>query len=685
MQCVSQNFGHVSKKSGHARLFRGSCLLYFLFLTGLMLWGQPRMFTHLDAFDGLSDNKIQHILQLPDGRMVFTTPKTINLYDGKRFRYFTSRPQDILPLPAYKGAYHVYSAEDNLLWVKDKQTLSCFDVRQECYISHLQELIQRLNGSKAPVVDLFLDSDRIVWLVRANGTIWNTKRKRLFKLPTGLGTLQDVDVADGEVYFFFDSGTVACFSLRNGSLQYIRTAYPAAERRLFDKMSLVVKAPDSCFYQLRNGSQAICLRFDPKMRRWKELLRTPYVLHTLIVPSKQEAYITCGKGLWKLELLSGKTTYKPSLQMAEGSSITTDINTVFEDREGGWWLGTSDKGLLYGHLWRDAFALDQASSKSLPLKTFRPLLINLSVEGKTVALQAGHEKALLPYAIPFVRHIELKSNQNTLSFDFSALNYALPMQTYYRYRLISGGDSAWHTVAFNSQSKSLDERGVLHLPFSRLAPGFYRLQVSAANHPDWQEAPVTEITFTIHAPWWLTPWAYFFYGCVVLIVIAVGFIIYKRLSGRRKKEQLLLERIKTLIERCNRYEAERTDMNRMEQEPEIPSPLNPQDNKFLQKAIDLVKQHLNTTYSVEELSRDLCMERTGLYKKLTVLLDQSPSLFIRNIRLQQAARLLQENKLSISDIAMETGFSSSSYFSRCFQEMYGCKPSEYAGKQEKST
>ena len=90
-------------------------------------------------------------------------------------------------------------------------------------------------------------------------------------------------------------------------------------------------------------------------------------------------------------------------------------------------------------------------------------------------------------------------------------------------------------------------------------------------------------------------------------------------------------------------------------------------------------------YSVEQLSRDLCMERTGLYRKLVNLLDQSPSLFIRNIRLQRAAQLLTENELSIAEIAERTGFSSSSYLSKCFQEMYGCRPSEYAEKMQKST
>lgn len=146
-----------------------------------------------------------------------------------------------------------------------------------------------------------------------------------------------------------------------------------------------------------------------------------------------------------------------------------------------------------------------------------------------------------------------------------------------------------------------------------------------------------------------------------------------------------MERIRDLIARCDQYEAEKSGLVNTESTQKTTPPLTGQDNEFLQKAVELVKAHLNGVYSVEELSRDLCMERTGLYKKLTALLDQSPSLFIRNIRLQQAARLLADGNKSVSDVAMETGFSSSSYFSKCFQEMYGCKPSEYIEKQGKST
>lgn len=654
-------------------------LLVVLLSCGGTLRAQSCTFTHMDAFDGLSDNKIQHILQLPDGRMVFTTPKTINLYDGFRFRYFTAQRQDEVPLPAYRGAYHVYVGEGDVLWVKDYGALACFDVRHERYVADLKGLLSNMNRSQ-PVVDVFLDSGKTVWLVLPDGSIWNARLKRLFRCPSGIGELQDLDVMDGRVFFFFSSGKVVAASLKTGRVAYVSAAFTATEAARYDRMSLVVKGADGNFYQVRNGRSAVCLQFNPRTRAWKRLLETPYLLHTLIVPGRDEAWITCGQGLWRLDLHTGRAVYKPALRTVDGGSLVTDINTVFIDREGGWWLGTSNNGLLYGHEWRDTYGMDRALRGQLPLKVFSPLLVGVSVNGKPLAVGGGQD-ALLPQGAPFMCSFDFEADQNTVSFDFSALNYAFPMQTYYRYRLVSGKDSTWHYATFNPQNKAVDERGVLHLPFSRLSPGAYRLQVAASTRPG-MAGPCTEVTFYVRAPWWRTGWAY---AGIAGVVLAAGCALMYRRNERRRKEQALLDRIRELIDKCNKYEADTRRTEGESVEVQSSHPLLQKDDEFLQKAVNLVRAHLNGAYSVEELSRDLCMERTGLYKKLTALLDQSPSLFIRNIRLQQAARLLLEGRRSISDIAMETGFSSSSYFSKCFQEMYGCKPSEYAEKQGKST
>jgi len=99
------------------------------------------------------------------------------------------------------------------------------------------------------------------------------------------------------------------------------------------------------------------------------------------------------------------------------------------------------------------------------------------------------------------------------------------------------------------------------------------------------------------------------------------------------------------------------------------------DNEWLQEAIARVEAHMSDDgYSVEHLARDLCMSRMTLYRRIQSATGQKPSEFIRTIRLRRAAGLLREGRLSITEISYDTGFSSVSYFSRCFRTMYGVPP-----------
>ena len=83
------------------------------------------------------------------------------------------------------------------------------------------------------------------------------------------------------------------------------------------------------------------------------------------------------------------------------------------------------------------------------------------------------------------------------------------------------------------------------------------------------------------------------------------------------------------------------------------------ETEFTQKVRSIVEEHLqDSEYGVEQLAHDLCMERTGLYKKLTALTETSPVAFIRSTRLQHAAALLKEGKMTVNEIATLTGFSS---------------------------
>lgn len=102
------------------------------------------------------------------------------------------------------------------------------------------------------------------------------------------------------------------------------------------------------------------------------------------------------------------------------------------------------------------------------------------------------------------------------------------------------------------------------------------------------------------------------------------------------------------------------------------------DERFLQKLYALMKESIgDPTLNLDRLCSEIGMSRTSMYYKIKTLTDLTPTEFIRNHRLQTAARLLKEKKIPISEVSVIVGFNNHSYFSNCFRRMFGCSPSEY--------
>ena len=102
------------------------------------------------------------------------------------------------------------------------------------------------------------------------------------------------------------------------------------------------------------------------------------------------------------------------------------------------------------------------------------------------------------------------------------------------------------------------------------------------------------------------------------------------------------------------------------------------ERRFLVDLEKLIKDNLaNPDLNVQFLADKLGMSRSSLFNKVKTLLAVTPNELIQAIRLSTAARLLQERKYRISEVSEMTGFSSSSYFAKCFQKQYGMKPAEY--------
>jgi signal transduction histidine kinase/ligand-binding sensor domain-containing protein/DNA-binding response OmpR family regulator len=112
-------------------------------------------------------------------------------------------------------------------------------------------------------------------------------------------------------------------------------------------------------------------------------------------------------------------------------------------------------------------------------------------------------------------------------------------------------------------------------------------------------------------------------------------------------------------------------------------PITSLDEKLIAKAIKIVEDNLGEAdFSVEKFSRELGMSRVHLYKKLLALTGKSPIEFIRTIRLQRAAQLLQKSQLSVAEIAYQVGFNNPKYFSKYFKDQFKILPSFYAKSVE---
>ncbi|HUR31224.1 MAG TPA: hybrid sensor histidine kinase/response regulator transcription factor [Saprospiraceae bacterium] len=108
----------------------------------------------------------------------------------------------------------------------------------------------------------------------------------------------------------------------------------------------------------------------------------------------------------------------------------------------------------------------------------------------------------------------------------------------------------------------------------------------------------------------------------------------------------------------------------------VPKEIEKED-AFLKKIRSLVEENLSeSAFEIEGLSQLAGMSRSQMFRKLKALTGQSPSLYIRGIRLQKAKELLEDSDLNVSEVAYQVGFSSPAYFSDAFTEMYNIRPSQ---------
>ena len=137
--------------------------------------------------------------------------------------------------------------------------------------------------------------------------------------------------------------------------------------------------------------------------------------------------------------------------------------------------------------------------------------------------------------------------------------------------------------------------------------------------------------------------------------------------------QLLLARVRNLIDSHRRLKQFFGDRHTLAKED-----VCDMDKNFVEKFKSLLDAKLgDSNLNVEDLGKDMGLSRVQLYRKIKSLTNYSPNELLRIARLKKAASLLASSDMTVSEIGYEVGFSSPSYFTKCYKEQFGESPTDF--------
>ncbi len=679
-------------------------LLMTVSMSGRRLW---------TVTDGLPTGEIRQIVELPNGQMLVNCEGVFCLSNGHSFDAFSCDQGCAYHLPQYANRYGQLWQGDSLLWLRDLYHIYLYDTRRQSFRTDLDHrlddlLLKRICSADADIPLPTTEQQEIIdsigvadvtvattdrqgglWIgTRSSGIVYQSPCRPMPQLHTGSDTLigmaRSASQRHGQTTFVMalpDGRTLRC-----DSLCHLSYTFPDQRQRVV----LNDRLPALRAYRFMVGA----CRLD-----------------------EQWVAVYTQNGIFKLDILNDTLAPFPQAQQIEHYS--KKYNCMLKDGSGRLWIGTQNG--LFGEGkeggWQRVKSLSNNCIRSLVMdgegevwagtsygvSRITPTIVNLGVDdgfpamammdgaallladGRLVFAAGGglavsfHPEEMIGSESPMpvvITSVDvngertlaapamLSHTQNYLTFQFSTLNYATPSHDRYRYRL-RGLENEWD---FSS-----DGSGQATVSYKALPPGRYVFEVQAASaSSEW--GPLTQRSFTICPPWWLTWWAQLLY----VLIGVVGVMWLMGIYLRRRKAKLEREnddRVNRLFEL--REEARHQFADSVNIAPEKIA-VNAEEEKMVSQMLKAIEAHLDDEqYNADLLARDMAMSRASLYKKLQTMLGVTPTDFIRNVRLKRAARLLADTSLTISEIAAQVGFATPRNFSTQFKKMFGVTPSEY--------
>lgn len=680
----------------------------------------PTEMVAIDMRHGLPESRVRALRVLPDGRLAVATAGYLSIFDGTGFVNEPIDDDKGIALTSRGKGRQLFYDHDGILWLKtplwrkaptspyaETGKLHAFDSNSGKNIT--DKAVEVLG--KGVVCDFFVDDKGGIWIIDADKYICavdHGRRKKIANIGSVANELPSaIHESNGKMYLCYDNGNVCVVNLHSGLLEYMsRATLPKMRSQLINGRAKWLNGKLWLSFQRHNHNDSSWLAsLDTVGKEWNVRRFDRLVFDFYVYGGDSVVYSFPG--------------------------LDDKVFCMEQDRKGGMWIGTGNSGLRhiapsggrlitvykgdYPYPGNGYFPDEKAKASAnkyasgilngsavdsitgyVYLATRKGLMV---VDGKGKLMATLNNNVGLPNdnVQGVIANVGSRGNKKvggevwfTTTTGLSRLRH-LPGDTLEVINLgiLDGLDL--NGKEFSTQSMAVDSLGFIVAGFPGGWCRFNPAAVDGTDHvvhkyPDGNgNGGGDKGTIAgMHS--------YIFWICVGVVVVAI--LLFALMVRRRKKPELSVdtapegtlngEAMPDGVPESQGGEAAKdrlcdTLVGRLrETARQYTAETGSSDIEFVARINKIIESHLDDeTLSVVSLSSMMAMDRTNLYRKMQSVMGESPSAYIKNMRLSVAARLLKETDLPMSDVALRTGFSSTKYFSASFKDKFGMLPAKY--------
>ena len=308
-------------------------------------------FRIINAANGLADNSAQAIVCTHTGRMIISTIGNLNFYNGSSFTHIDTQLEYRYALPAYHGDYRIIFDHYHHIWLKSKNSVTCVDLSMEVFV-HNPDSVIRSMGCDDKLLDLFTDSEGNAYFLTEKG-LYDVGSKKVYQVEKERN-LQEIALYKDMLLTFYDNGEVIGINRDDAQIVHRWKAFEGEDAHQFTE-STIIQQYNHTYFVIHNGKEkSVLLQLDMISGQWKSILQVPYSLNGMTLRGDR-LYIASAKGYWTYDILTQVPNHVEMVKLTNGRLLKTVCHTIMFDRQGGLWLGTEKRGVLYASPYASLF------------------------------------------------------------------------------------------------------------------------------------------------------------------------------------------------------------------------------------------------------------------------------------------------------------------------------------------